>query len=155
MGQGLQKKVFEIRFPQAIPFLSHYDIYNYAPHTSRREEEEYLFSPFCEIKTDSTHLLSAKRKKDEVLVLREIKSSQDTVPVDIDSNLRLMAKLILSYKQILRNLEDFQRWNDHDSENYRTTLNQKKKLKESYKILSEQVLNYIEQQCALLHEKEL
>lgn len=153
MAESFGDKIFEIEFPKDIPFLSPQDIYNYAPYTSRREEDEYLFSPFCEIVSDKSSLLSRRKRWGEKLVLREIKRSGNNLPTDVAENLRIMAELITEYNENLLELERFVRWSDYESSQYQAAVARGTKIEEYYRFLSEQIVNYIEQRCGLLHEE--
>lgn len=150
MAESFGNTTFIIPFPKDIPYLSKEDIFNYAPHTSRREETEYLFSPFCDIKPiDSKDPFS--NSSTYVLSKKEFLSSKDNLPSDINENLKIMAEDIFRYKKNLRDIERFERYKVFDDD-YQKILSEANKIRESYKKTSEEVLNYIISKCAELNK---
>lgn len=154
MAESFGNKVFEVPFPEDIPYLSKEDIYNYAPNTSRREETEYLFSPFCDIKplySKNDHFFPRSYTLSKI----EIEYSLDNLPSDINENLKVMANTISKYTKNTRTIEDLERRQNFDSDFEKASL-EHFEIVETYKKISEQVLNFIAYQCAKLntaHEK--
>lgn len=151
MAESFGNIVFEIAFPAGIPFLSGEDINNYAPHTSRREEDEYLFSPFCNIDSVNPKDPFSSRISKYKLSKKEIDFSIDSYPDDINENLSMMAKKISEFRSNARTIEGFERWQVFDSD-YEKALQEREEIRKSYQKISEEVLNFIKYQCARLEE---
>jgi len=149
MAESFGNKIFQIPFPKDIPYLSKEDIFNYAPHTSRREEREYLFSPFCEIKPIGPKGFF-ERARYYVLSKNELIYSKDNLPSDINESLRVMTENILRYKNNLLNIEHFERYKIFD-DNYQKILSEQQEIRDSYRATSKEVLNYIISKCSELN----
>ena len=80
MAESFGDVIFEVTFPDDVPYMSPDDIYNYAPHTSRREEKEYLFSPFSDIEPFYSKGSFLGRPHGYILSKREIQYSIDNFP---------------------------------------------------------------------------
>jgi len=150
MAESFGETVFEVSFPEDIPYLSNDDIFNYAPHTSRREESEYLFSPFCDIKPLKSNEPFV-RVHAYVLSKKEIQYSEDNLPTDINEPLKFLAESILRYKEVLHTIEHLERWQAYDDD-YQKALSKASEIRESYKQKSEEVLNFIMYKCAELKQ---
>ncbi len=151
MAECFGSTIFIIKVPKDIPYLSEDDIFNYATHSSRREEQEYLFPPFCEYKSiyENPNLLGFRSKRDHYhLSKTNITYSLDNLPADINVNLTQMGKLIARYRTVLYSQEHFKIHNALDDPRYLALANERDEISNSYKILSEQVLNYINFNCA-------
>lgn len=151
MAESFGNDVYGVPFPDDIPFISSMDIYNYAPNSSRREEREYLFSPFCNITPLGEVNLFSRRRPAYILKKRKIQYSKESLPSDINENLRVMANNISRYTQVTREITELKRRQKFDTE-YEALVSERETINMSYKKASEEVLNYIAFQCAMLDE---